>query len=212
MALHILTWLWGHKYPRCYVDRLERGLARHLAQEYSFRVCRPLPCDEALTAIPGCFARLRTFDQAWQDDQGIASGDRIVSLDLDLVITGSLDGLFDRTDDFAILQGINASNPCPYNGSVWMLRAGYRPDVWEDFSLETAARVPFDKYPDDQAWFAAKMPGAGSFGPSDGVYAFCKPGWPKGEALPSDARIVAFPGYRDPSQFGHLDWVRKHWS
>jgi len=45
----------------------------------------------------------------------------------------------------------------------------------------------------------------------DGVYAFKKRNWPKGDALPSNARVVAFPGFRDPSQFGHLDWVAQHW-
>jgi len=48
-------------------------------------------------------------------------------------------------------------------------------------------------------------------GPADGVYGFHKPGWPKGEALPKNARIVAFPGWRDPVGFRHLDWVKQHW-
>ncbi|MBX3482540.1 hypothetical protein [Phenylobacterium sp.] len=132
-------------------------------------------------------------------------------LDLDLIVTDDLTPLFEGDEPFRILTGVNASNPCPYNGSVWRLDIGYRPDVWSDFSLEAAAAVAHDKFPDDQAWFAHKLPGAAAFGPADGVYAFQKPGWPRGEALPKGGRIVAFPGWRDPSGFTHLPWVRIHW-
>lgn len=214
MALIISTWLWGEKYPRHYVDRLQAGVERHLKQDHRFEVFSPEPADDHLTDIPGCFARLRAFDPAWQRARGINEGDRLVCLDLDMIVTGPLDALFDRPEPFVILQGANASNPCPYNGSVWMLRGGHRPDLWTDFSLDAARKVPFDSFPDDQAWFAAKMPGAAGWqaGPQSGVYAFCKPGWPKGTDLPPDARLVAFPGHRDPAQFTSLPWVRKHWT
>jgi hypothetical protein len=153
------------------------------------------------------------FDPAWQERHGIAPGDRVVNLDLDMVVTGALDPLFDREDDFTILQGINTTNPCPYNGSIWMLRAGARPDVWSDFSLENYAKfkVPVHAFPDDQGWFHTLMPTAGAWGPKDGVYGFRKKHWPSGEALPEGARIVAFPGWRDPSKFEHLDWVQSNW-
>jgi hypothetical protein len=164
-----------------------------------------------LTAVPGCFARLRAFDTEWQRRQGLKPGDRIVCLDLDLIVTGRLDDMLARPEPFAILQGVNASNPCPYNGSVWWTMAGYRPDVWSDFSLKAAQQVPHDAFPDDQAWLAHKLPEAGAIGPADGVYAFKKPGWPKGDELPRGARVVAFPGWRDPSAFAHLDWVKEHW-
>jgi len=140
-------------------------------------------------------------------------GDRIVCMDLDLIITGSLDPLFDRPEPFVILQGANSVNPCPYNGSMWMVKAEYRPDVWSDFTLDAATAVPWYAFPDDQSWFAHKLPNAAGWraGPQSGAYAFKKPGWPKGDGLPADARLVAFPGFRDPSQFTHLPWVRDHW-
>jgi hypothetical protein len=211
MTLNIITWVWGSKYPGHYIERLERAVARNMKQDYRFILCQPLEYDEHLTRIPGCFARLRTFDPAWQEANGIKPGERIVCLDLDMVITGNLDEVFDRPDDFAILQGVNATNPNPYNGSVWMLRAGYRPDVWSDFSLEAAKSIPWYAFPDDQSWFHHKMPGAGAFGPATGVFAFCKAGWPTGARLPLGAKIVAFPGHRDPAQFQYIDWVRANW-
>lgn len=211
MALVISTWAWGSRYPAHYLDRLAAGVARHLSEPHTFRVFEPEREDHRLTEIPGCFARLRAFEPAWQTRQGLSPGDRLVCLDLDLIITGSLDGLFDQPEPFGIVQGINASNPGRFNGSVWWTTAGYRPDVWADFSLEAAAKVPHFEFPDDQAWLEAKLPDAAAIGPEQGVYGFCKPGWPRGYALPKNARIVAFPGWRDPEGFQHLDWVQQHW-
>lgn len=222
--LHICTFAWGKKYSQDHAARLISGVRRHLQEAHRFLLLTewrmhldgvafaPI-LNMELTAIPGCFARLRLFDPMWQASVGIKNGDRVVCMDLDSIVTGSLDPLFCRPENFLILTGANAVNPCPYNGSIWMLRAGYRPDVWRDFSLEEAAKVPFYAFPDDQAWFAQKLPGVTGWkaGSASGVYAFQKPGWPSGEALPSDARIVVFPGWRDPSRYTHLPWVKEHW-
>jgi hypothetical protein len=94
------------------------------------------------------------------------------------------------------LQGINTTNPCPYNGSAWMLKAGARPDVWSDFSLENYAKlkVPFHAFPDDQGWFwHTLMPDAEAWGPSVGVYGFKKAGLAVGRRSAQNARVVAFP-------------------
>lgn len=184
-----------------------------MKQEYRFAVFGPQAEDVYLTETKGCFCRLRMFDPAWQETNGIKAGDRIVCIDLDVVVTGPLDELFDRPEDFVILKGANSANPCPYNGSLQMLRAGKHSDVWSDFSLEAARKVPWFSFPDDQSWLAARVPDAAGWkaGSESGVYAFQKPGWPTGEALPSDAKIVAFPGWRDPSKFTRLDWVQENW-
>jgi hypothetical protein len=210
LTVHVITWLWGSLYGSHYVDRLASGVERNLGN-HTFTVCGPPPEDMHLTAIPGCLARLRTFDPNWQRSMGFDAGDKILCLDLDLIVTGSLEPLFNRQEPFVILQGANSRNPCKFNGSVWLLEAGYRPDVWEDFTVAAARKAKFWKYPEDQAWFEHMMPDASAYGPKDGVFAFQKPGWPSGESLPRGARIVAFPGARDPSQFEHLPWVRDHW-
>jgi|GEM_PF-4195643 len=210
--IHIGTWLWGNKYPKYYVTNLKAAVGRNFEGPYRFHVWKPPAEDVPLTKIQGCFARLRTFDPEWQARQGILPGERIVVLDLDLVVTAPIAPIFDRKDGFAILQGVNSSNPNPFNGSVWTLQAGYRPDVWKEFSIEAARAVPFHDFPDDQAWFFHKICYAGAIGPADGVYAFRKKGWPANSTdLPPGARIVAFPGHRDPHQFHWLKWVRKHW-
>src|SRR3954468_4364865 len=187
--LVITTWLWGH-YGEHYARRLASAVHRNLTEAHRF-LCftdtpRHLPGmeqhpirDMDLTRVKGCFARLRLFDPVWQRQLGLNPGDRVVNLDLDLVVTGELDPLFQGKDDFRILQDINTTNPCPYNGSVWMFKAGARPDVWHDFSLEAAqTKTKIHAFADDQGWFDYKMPEAAAWGPPQGVYGFKKKGWP----------------------------------
>jgi hypothetical protein len=168
--------------------------------------------DMHLTKIRGCFARLRMFDRFWQEAYKI--DDRIVNLDLDVVITGPLDDVFDRKEPIVLLHGANAANPCPYNNSVFMFQAGAHQELWDEFTLAAVAYIEKYEFPDDQGWFWHKLkdPAVWRVGSHSGIYAFHKPGWPSGEALPSDAKMVVFPGHRDPSQFTHLPWVRREWA
>lgn len=212
--LIISTWIWGTKYSTSYVDKLERGVNRHMRESYEFRVFEPETRDAALTAIPGCFARLRMFCPEWQAKKGISPGDKLVCLDLDVVVTGGLDRLWQRNDSFVILHGANSLNPCPYNGSVMMLRAGEHASVWTEFSLEKAKKIRQMEFPDDQGWLWHVMPGSAGWrcGPHQaGIYAFGKPGWPTNNELPADARLVAFPGWRDPSKFMSIPWIVSNW-
>lgn len=230
MAHLIVTYWWGEKYDASYVMKLAAAIDRQglgplvVVADKGDKVMDFVPAyidhamipieDMHLTKFQGCFARLRLFDPEYQRKVlGLGSGDRVTCIDLDCVVTGDLVTLLDREEPFVILQGANAANPCPYNGSLWSLAAGNRPDVWTDFTLEEAAKIPKYEFPDDQGWFAHKMPGAAGWrAGEDGVYAFKKPGWPRGDELPRDARVVFFPGSRDPSQFRHLNWVQKHWA
>lgn len=223
--LTIVSWLWGQKYDVGYVRRLAYGLQTHITQPYRTILLsdhlasagyfdeQVVISDLALLEMPGCFARLRLFDPEWQAKHGISPGHRIVCIDLDVVVAGPLEPLFDRPEPFVILQGANSSNPGS-NGSLWMLRAGYRPDVWSDFSIGAAMQLPCYQFPDDQGWFDAKIPDAAKWncGPESGIWSFRKRGWPKDDRLPSGARLVVFPGWRDPAQFRHLSWIDATWS
>jgi hypothetical protein len=223
---HCVTWLWGSMYSPLYVDRLAEAVRRNTTMDVRFICVTDNPahefCDEVdvvssvidphLTHIKGCFARLRLFDPLWFARLGIITGDRVVNLDLDMVIVANIDEILWRKEPFVILQGVNnPDHPCPFNGSVWSLQAGYRPDVWRSFSVEAAAKVPKARFADDQGWMHHMMPAAAAYSVHDGVYAFMKAGWPGGTLLPYNARIVAFPGARDPSQFTEVPWIRKHW-
>lgn len=223
--LAISTWLWGDKYGVDDVYKLRAGVARHLKQPHRFLVMtererawtspdcieRHAIKDPELLDHPGCLARLRMWDYGWQQNRGV--DDRLVCLDLDMVITGPLDKFFDRAEPLVLLRGGNSVNPCPFNGSVIMLRPGHRGDIWTDFSMDAVRKIPFYKFPDDQAWLAHKAPDAASWpcGRKSGIYAFAKPGWPWSNELPANASIVAFPGARSPKDYAHLKWVKENW-
>lgn len=185
-------------------DKLERNGADavHLINEE----------DAPLLALPGCLARMRMFDPEWQERIGAQSGDRIINIDIDCVITGSIDHLFDRYNEFTIMQGFNSTNPCPFNGSLWTFRAGERHDVWTDFSLTAFEKfnVPIHAIADDQGWLHFKFPKAKAYSPQNGVYCFKKKTWTTGKQLPEGACVVAFPG-RNPAKYQELDWVKANW-
>lgn len=220
--LVISTWLWGDKYGPDDVAKLRAGFERHLQQPHRF-VCftdrllfmrgiqtEPIH-DIGLTRVPGCFARLRMFDPVWQRAH-IQPDDRLVCCDLDTVIVNQMDTVLNRPEDFVILQGANSVNPNPYCGALMMLCPGAHPELWNDFSLEAVKEIKYHEFPDDQGWIWHRVPNAAGWkAGTNGVYAFCKPGWPRGSDLPSDARMVTFNGWRSPEKFKDLPWVREHW-
>lgn len=224
--LAVVTWLWGSKYSGLYVERLHAGLRKHLKQPFRFLMMtererqisavqgieRHAIKDPHLIEVPGCFVRLRMFDPGWQQSRELDGP--IVCMDLDIIITGSLDAVFSRKEPIVLLRGANSVNPCPFNNSVFMFQAGAHPELWNDFSIEAVSDIRQHEYPDDQGWFWHKIPDPASWwvGYRSGIYAFRKPGWPGGDMLPADAKMVAFPGHRDPSQFvSKLPWVKHHW-
>ena len=223
-VIHIVSWFWGQKYKPYFITKLRDALQRNMTQPHTFNVVSPGAAlkgqgfnswsiaDLPLLNEPGDVVRLRLFDWKWLEGHGIRKGDKVVDLDIDSIVTGPLDPLFDKFETFTILQHINTTNPNPYNGSIWMFKAGEYDSVWEDFSLEALREVPKHSIYDDQAWVWAKIPNANAWTPvEDGIYGFKKKGWPSGDALPDNARLVVFPGRRDPRKLGHLDWVKKHW-
>jgi len=223
VAVNFVAWLWGSKYPLESVEKLAAGLRRHYAQKHRLILVtdRDVKSCDRYDVVPledkeligrGCFCRLRTFDPEWQARHELT--DRIVGVDLDLVIVDRTDPLFDREEPFVILKGVNAINPNPFNCSIYMLRPGSHSEVWRNFSLDKAQKIQYHDFPDDQGWIWHMLPEAGTWkgGHPSGIYGFKKPGWPPhSSALPLNCRIVAFIGWRKPEQFTHLDWVQKHW-
>ncbi len=214
----VLTWKWGAKYGAGHVAKLQAGVARHLKREHRF-LCvtddpRGLDCQTVGIADPallkfddGCYARLRMFDPIWQAQVGASD---ILCLDLDMVIVGDIGPLLDHDDPFRILIG-GHFNPCRVNGSVMHIKAGAVPQIWLEFTVEEARRVARKDGSyrgTDQTWIAHKLPNCAGWTHEDGIYGYGKPGWPG--HLPADARIVAFPGSKDPATVKEA-WVREHW-
>lgn len=167
---------------------------------------------------PSCYVRLAIFHpkaSQW-------FGDRIVSTDLDNVLTDDVTPLFDRPDDFVIwggqtqaLRGGRLYNW--YNGSLMMLRAGARPQVFDDFDprVSPARAHAAGCRGSDQGWIAHSLGHRESiWGTADGVYSYRVHVAPAGGRLPVGARFVAFHGVHDPWQAtirAKHSWVREHY-
>lgn len=160
---------------------------------------------------PSCYRRLKVFSHEARE----LIGPRFVSLDLDVVITGDMRPIWDRPEDFVIWG--DTAKGTPYNGGMFLLRAGTRPQVWEKFD---PVRSPMlgkrhGYVGSDQAWIATCL---GSKEPkwskADGVYSYRNEIAPNGGKLPEDARIVLLHGRHDPWDADILAkhaWVREHY-
>lgn len=158
----------------------------------------------------GCWTRLRAFSPEMAD----FIGPRFVWLDLDCVITGGLDVLLDRPEEFVAWRDVHPSTP--YCGSMMMMTAGARAQVWDEFRADHRAAMKRAQgmIGTDQAWIGTCLGrGEATWGPEHGVYNYRVE--VSGRAnLPANARLVFFTGPNDPSmpqiQAKH-PWIGQHW-
>jgi len=224
------------RYTPEHVVRLHRSVTKHLSMPHRF-ICitdRPqtalwfpddvevVPMWDDLALYGGCYRRLKVFAYEMRDILGA----RFVSMDLDCVVTGSLDPLFSRQEDFVIWK--DPSPRQPYCGSMFMMNAGARREVWEKFDKSNADLLKKNNnyIGTDQAWIASMCKGEAMWDEKDGVYSILK--FKKGKMgtidnmarhgltseLPDGCRIVFFHGKSDPSMkkvHPVLPWIRDHW-
>ena len=144
---------------------------------------------------PSCYRRLRAF----HPEIGRVFGERFVSMDLDCVITGDLTPLWDRPEDFVIWG--DTARATLYNGSMFLLRAGARPQVWTTFDpvLSPALSRKAGQFGSDQGWIGCCLGrGEARWTAADGVLSYRNEILPRGGKLPTGARIVFFHGVVDP--------------
>lgn len=159
---------------------------------------------------PSCYRRLRLFAADAVD----LVGPRFVMLDLDCVVTGDLTSLFDRPVDFAMYGDTHPTTH--YNGSLVLMTAGARRQVWETFDPHASpqAALRAKQYGSDQGWISYCLgPGEHKFGKADGVYSFRNDLRTNPHTLPANAKLVVFHGAIKPSsrEAQDLDWVRRHY-
>lgn len=244
--LKVVTFKWtkpGYRstFGAEHVNTLARMVARHYPDPHQV-VCvtdDPDGIDSAVEVIPlwgdaarlknpswpsgpSCFRRLKVFSK-WFADTIV---DRFVVLDLDVVITGDLRPLWNRSEGFVIWKPNHRG--VPMCGSMFMVRPGTHQHIWDTFdaslSPQLATREGYKG--SDQAWISYCLRGESAHWTSrDGVYGYRDdinkvmprknvsrilvperlrknlpppaPDIKRGE-LPKDARIVIFPGKPDP--------------
>lgn len=180
--LIIITWLWkttGWRkgYSAGHVNAIERMLKKYLTIPYEMICitdmpkginCRTVPLWDVPKMSrrirgPNCYKRLRLFAPDIHEVLKVPENSRLCSIDIDTIIFRNIDHLFDHDHDFIIKEGM----ACPYNGSIWMLKAGSRPQVWHDFCPRQSPKIflnqinPITRLPyigSDQAWMSYKIP------------------------------------------------------
>lgn len=234
--LSVVCWKWrgraGYRstFSSVHVNTLRRMVTRHYPKPHRFFCVTddPAGLDDGVIAIPlwddhsrvlnphglsspSCYRRLKIFSHEAKS----IFGERVVSLDLDVVITGDLRALWDRPEDFVIWG--DTAKSTPYNGSMFLLRTGTRTDVWTRFSPTHSPRLTksLGYIGSDQAWIAAVLGGREPIWTvKDGVYSYRNHvhNTPT-RRLPVGARIVIFHGKYDPwsSECQRLHWVSEHY-
>lgn len=222
--LTVVTFFWrGGRtwYTPDHVNVLRRMVGRHLSMPHRF-ICAtntPAGIDGSITVVPmrqdlvalgNAYPKLEVF----RPDAAEVYGDRILLLDLDLVIMGSLDALVDRSDSLVVWRDPMAdrSERALYNTSMLLLSAGTFPEVWETFDAATSpTTVKAEGWlGSDQAWLARTMgEGLPVWTEADGVLSWRFDLAARG--LAPHARVVAFHGRQKPEHLQGIDWIRDNW-
>lgn len=192
----------GTLYGADYVNRLAAMVRRNAESEVRF-VCftedpqgiadgiehHPLPAPGLL----GWWNKVALFREDLEN-----VGDRLLFLDLDVVITGSIEPLLRYESDFAVMDNDYVPG-C--NTSVVLFERGSRPEIWNNFSPEISA-----EFGGDQDWVALNVPDADLW-----PGGWCVPYRLRAAKIPpSDCRIVCFSGRPNPEDYP-APWIRDYW-
>jgi hypothetical protein len=189
---------WGQKYPAEWVNRLARGVDRHLAEPHRV-VCftddvAGVECDTEPLPDNGV--------HGWWNKLWLFSLEReLLFFDLDCVIVGDIAPLF-HVERFTICKDPWAPG---YNSSVMKITPGLG-FVWQQFMR---ARPDLShRLNGDQDFLNLTLLDAALFDPA---WCLSYKAHVRGKALPDSASVVYFHG--EPKMNGVGDaWVRENWS
>lgn len=235
---------WGQRYGSDYVARLHSMVRRHTQRPLRF-VCFT---DDVASAVPDGVElkplppidlpeRVRWLPwrkiSLWQKTLADLEGD-VLFLDLDLIVTGSIDGFFDHAPDSTFCVAHNWSQPDKRigNTSTYRFRVGSHPYIYEKLMAQPEAVLA--RYRNSQTYISSEI-GEMEFWPESWCVSFkhsLLPRWPLNfllvPKLPPEARVVAFTGKPDPddARDGHwpskwyqkvykrvrrVPWIAEHW-
>lgn len=233
MSLVVSTFFWSdasrrrsYKFTHEHVRILRNMVARNLSIPHRF-VCVTDDEIEGIETVkldwskhvPGTvFVRLMQHRRDYAD---IIGADRVLNLDLDMAVVGSLDHIVSRLEPSVWFR--NPNWPLPgrafYQSSFQMFTAGTHPELYEDFDpIETPKWVNWRFGGAEQAWISERLPWDLPFVDGrDGVYGAGRIGDYNSDGacdLPKNACLVTFPGNRLPDQpetMRRFPWLKEHY-
>lgn len=197
----------GGQYDASWVEKLKRGVDRHLSIKHHF-VCLsdiPVPCKRIALKHdwPAWWSKIELFRK------GVLKNDTLY-LDLDTVITGNMDDVVNQSSDFAMLKNFH-DDKMVGSGVMWFRKVPH--EVYDKFVqkpwewIEYYQKFKFGNHVGDQAFIYDTLFGI-DFIESDRIKSYkkhCR------EELPQDASIVCFHGLPRPDQI-RKEWMKEHWA
>jgi hypothetical protein len=239
----IICMKWGTRYPVDYVNRLWSMIQRQTSRPTRL-VCYtddPVGLDAGIVAY-GLPPYAAPADMMWDGWRKISlwsptlegvSGDCLF-LDLDIVITGDLDALFDYEPHatYCVIENWTQKGEGIGNTSAFRFRVGAHPEIFE--LMQRDPRRQKEAYRIEQTYISRTIDEQ-TFFPDEWCVSFkhsLLPAWPLNFVMPprlaSSARIVAFTGKPDPHEardgiweaplhkklYKHVRptaWIAEHW-
>jgi hypothetical protein len=213
-TVNILCMKWGDKFSPDYVNKLYGMVSRNLTLPFRFVCltddpqglnpkveCFPLPDLSLPEGLPERgWNKLSSFSKDLYGIQG-----KVLFLDLDVLIVGSLDDFFGLSEGFYIIRDFIRKDGTG-NSSVYLFDAGKYDDILTYFR-ENANSIR-KKHRNEQEFLSHYLIANRSlnYWPSKWCQSFkyhCLPGgvigsWFKPSVLPVDARIIVFHGKPSP--------------
>ncbi len=218
---------WGVRYGPEYVNKLYSMVARHTKRPLRF-VCitddvsgldprvetRPMPeFDLPETFRFKGFRRMFLFKETLHDLTG-----PVLHLDVDLLVTGSIDDLFDYKPDAKYIVAENWTQPGQGIGnmSVFRYHIGSQTKIWERFRADPLGMLK--EYNNSQT-FCSRTLGTFEMYPLEWCIGFKQsliPAWPLRYFVspyppPATAKIVAFTGKPDQDEALVGRWPEPKW-
>lgn len=234
--ISICTFKWGNKYTQRHLVNLARMLHRNLTIAWEYVIISDDVADQKMgpllramgieTRVIPLWSEMRDAKlcgvriAAFQTHMRKLIGPRFAWIDLDVVVTGNLDHVFSRTEDFVALA--TPQGPLHYNGSLVMMTAGARRQVYDRWNPRAyVALAPHylalgmkHGGQSDEGWMTYVLgEGEARVGKDDGIRYFKHLlGSPM---LPPGTNLVVMNGLRyDPSMPTWQDgfpWIKEHW-
>lgn len=220
----VICMKWGTAYGADYANRLYSMVRRNTARPLRF-VCfteNAGGLDPAIEVMPLPPIDLPPSHQ-WKAWRKISLWQRnlpglqgpVLFIDLDVVVTGSIDGFLDFSPEktYCVIENWTQPGAGIGNTSVFRLQVGAHPEVYDTLKADPAGTV--QKFPNSQT-YASRTISDMAYWPADWCVSFkhsLMPRWPmnflKPPSLPPSARIVCFTGYPNPDHARDGIWPSK---
>jgi len=220
MDLNVICFLWyGDRWSDKdrgveYVNKLYRGVQRNLSLPHRF-ICltnKARGFDKGIEIMPldspswrGCLPKLCMFNPA------LGLTGQVFSLDIDVVITGSLDEMCSYKGDFAARSTVIPGKEYMLDGDVVGFRVGYGVDaIWKPF-VDDPQEVERLTGGRERYWYRQQIEIADRWQEMyPGQLVSYKRHVIGKRLLPVNTRIVSCHGVPRPHQIND-NWIKTHW-